>query len=214
MPSSRRQSTRPDSNPAWHSPFLAMPPIITRNARTAFQDLDPEARDDAVQEVIANAMVTFVRLVESGRADLEYPTVLARYGIAQFRDGRRVGNRLSVWDVSSRYAQQRKRFALKRLDRNDSKRNEWKGILVEDGRAAPADVAAIRIDFGEWLGSLSSRLRRIAKTLATGETTGAAARKFRVSSARISQLRRELKASWELFQAGTASASVRQAACA
>jgi len=36
--------------------------------------------------------------------------------------------------------------------------------------------------------------------LATGETTNAAAKKFRISAGRISQLRRELEESWKKFQ--------------
>jgi hypothetical protein len=46
---------------------------------------------------------------------------------------------------------------------------------------------------------LPRRLRRIAKTLATGETTGAVAKKFCVSAARISQIRSELAESWRKF---------------
>ena len=40
----------------------------------------------------------------------------------------------------------------------------------------------------------------IAKLLAKGETTGAAARKFGLSAGRISQLRQELAESWVEFQ--------------
>jgi hypothetical protein len=67
-------------------------------------------------------------------------------------------------------------------------------------RATPADVAACRIDFAEWLRRLTARLRRIALALAAGETTSAAARMFGVSPARISQIRDLLKRSWEAFQ--------------
>ena len=55
-----------------------------------------EAGVDAVQEVIANAAVANVRLVELEKTALAYPTVLARYGIAQVRDGRRVGARRRI----------------------------------------------------------------------------------------------------------------------
>jgi transposase-like protein len=71
---------------------------------------------------------------------------------------------------------------------------------VEDKRATPADVAACRIDFAEWLRRLTARLRKIALALAAGETTSAAARMFGVTPARISQIRQWLKESWEAFQ--------------
>lgn len=186
--------------PAWHEGFLAMLPVIERHAKVAFRDLDPEARQEAVQEVIANTLVAFIRLVELDKSDLAYPTVLARYAVAQVRDGRRVGNRLNVRDVSSPYAQMRKGFQVERLDRYDKNDREWLEILVEDRHATPADVAASRLDFAAWLKSLSSRYRKIATTLATGETTGRVAQMFRLSNARISQLRRELRDSWRQFQ--------------
>jgi hypothetical protein len=64
-------------------------------------------------------------------------------------------------------------------------------------------VAAGRIDFGNWLQVLTARLRRIAKVLATGESTTRAAKRFSVSPGRISQIRQELKQSWETFQGET-----------
>ena len=66
--------------------------------------------------------------------------------------------------------------------------------------ATPAEVAACRIDFAEWLRRLTGRLRRIALALASGETTKGAAEKFGLSPARISQLREWLRKSWEAFQ--------------
>jgi FixJ family two-component response regulator len=56
-----------------------------------------------------------------------------------------------------------------------------------------------RLDFDSWLSTLSNRDRRLAEKLAFGETTGAVARKFRISAARVSQLRGELCASWHRF---------------
>ena len=72
------------------------------------------------------------------------------------------------------------------------------GITDDDSRAV-AEVACVRIDFADWLRSLPTRVRRIAKTLATGERTDETARKFGVSAGRISQLRSELAASWRRF---------------
>ena len=192
--------------PAWHVEFLRMLPVIQESASVAFRHLPSEARQEAIQDVAVGVMVAFVRLVELGKRHLAYPTVLARYGIAQFRCGRRTtlravpGSRLNVRDVSSPYAQRKKKFVVARLDRFCAKQDVWREILVEDKRATPADIAAVRIDFADWLKSLSRRLRRIANLLATGESTAVAAMKFRVSPGRISQIRRELERSWRTFQ--------------
>lgn len=56
------------------------------------------------------------------------------------------------------------------------------------------------VDFTAWLQTLPRRFRQIAKTLAVGETTSNVARKFRMSPGRVSQVRRELKQSWEAFR--------------
>ena len=103
--------------PTWHPIFLEMLPSIQRHARISFRHLDPEAREDLVQEVIANSLVAFLRLFTLGKAELAYPSVLARFGAAQARDGRRVGGRLNVNDVMSRYAQRRRGFAVEWIDR-------------------------------------------------------------------------------------------------
>jgi len=180
-----------------------MLPVIRKRARIAFCSLDREARAEAVQEVVAGALAAYVRLVESGRADLAYPTPLAMYGIRQFRAGRRVGGQLNVRDVTSRHCQLVKGVRVERLDHFDQDEAQWKEILLEDRRAGPAATAAARIDFGSWMAALPSRLRAIASTLARGDTTTSAARQFGVSPGRISQFRRELSHSWQRFQGET-----------
>jgi hypothetical protein len=195
---SRSMNTKPDI----HAAFLAMLPAIRRSAQVAFRKLPPELRHDLIEEVVANSYVAFARLVERGQADRAAPSPLARFAIAQIRVGRQVGNRLRIREVLSKYAQHKKGFQVERLDHFSAEDGCWEEILVEDRRATPADVAACRIDFAEWLRRLTARLRRIALALATGETTSAAAKMFGVTPARISQIRDLLKKSWEAFQGG------------
>jgi hypothetical protein len=182
--------------------FLAMLPAIRRSAQVAFRKVSPELRHDLIEEVVANSYVAFVRLVERGQADRAAPSPLARFAIAQIRVGRRVGSRLRIGDAMSNYAQFRKQFSVERLDHFSEEKGCWGEILVEDKRATPADVAACRIDFAEWLRRLTVRLRKIALALAAGETTSAAAKMFGVTAARISQIRDLLRKSWEAFQSG------------
>jgi hypothetical protein len=187
--------------PAWHAVFVKMIPAITRHAKIAFRYLSPEAREEAIQEVICNACTAVARLAELGKLDLAFPSVLARYGFAQFRDGRKVGCKLNVRDVLSRHCQQRKNLTVERLDRFDDEEGCWKEAVVQDTRSAPVpDIVAFRLDFPAWLGTLNRRNRRITLALATNERTSRVARKFHVSAGRISQLRTELKQGWEQFQ--------------
>jgi hypothetical protein len=186
--------------PAWHAAFLATLPSIRRQAQFAFRKIHTELREELIQEVVANCLAAYARLVELGKEQLAFPSALARFAIAQVRVGRQVGNRLRIGDAMSRYAQHRKGFHVERLDQFHEENEEWQEILIEDRRAGPAEIAACRIDFASWLRRLPSRRRKIALTLAEGETTTTAAKKFGVTAARISQLRQWLKESWEAFQ--------------
>jgi hypothetical protein len=186
--------------PEWHARFMGMLPAVVRTAQISFRKVRPELRQELIQEVIANSLVAYARLVELRREDAAFPSALARFAVAQVRAGRRVGNRLCNREVLSEYAQREKGFFVERLDHFDDEESCWEEILVEDGRATPADLAASRIDFAQWLREMPGRIRRIAKCLATGESTLSAAGRFALSPARISQFRRELRTSWLAFQ--------------
>jgi hypothetical protein len=82
-----------------------MIPVITRYARAAFRDLDPETRVDLVQECVANCCCTYARLVERGKQHVAFPTRLANDAVRQIKDGRRVGKRQNVRDVYDQHAQ-------------------------------------------------------------------------------------------------------------
>ena len=193
------EKRRKTSVPRWHKKFLAMLPLIRRHAAVSFRHLDAEARAEAVQEVICNALAAFRRLVELGKVDVAYASPLARYAVAQVRAGRRVGASLNCKDISSLHCQNQKRLTVERLDYFDTEEMCWAEVLVEDRHAGPAETAASRIDFASWLRSLSRQKRKVATALATGESTQTTARKFSLSPGRVSQLRSELKKAWEVF---------------
>jgi len=180
--------------------FLAMLPSMRQQARFAFRNCLQQEKRDAIEEVILLAFDMFVSLVRRGREQLAYPTPLVQYAIRQYRIGRRLGVTVCINDVTSPVCRYERGVQVKSLDRFNATKNEWREVLVEDKRSGPADTAAARIDTSAWLRSLPRRDRKVAKVLATGETTNAAAKKFRISAGRISQLRRELEESWQEFQ--------------
>ena len=208
-PSQYEQSA--DAKPAWHAGFMALLPAIRRHVRFAFRRLEGERREEAVQEALVNALVAYVRLHELGKTELAYASSLARYAVRQVCGGRQVACPLNSNEVLSPYAQRKQGFTVSRLQRPDENESTWKEILVEDPTCTPAELAASRLDFGPWLRRLPRHKRRVASTLAAGETTCGAARKFKVTPGRISQLRRELAQNWDLFQGEAEQAAV--AAC-
>ena len=188
---------------AWHEQFLKMLPAIAKHIRIAFRHLPTEAKTEAVQEATCNACCAFSRLAELGKLDLAYPSVLARYAVAQVRDGRKVGGRLNVRDVLSPYCQRCKQITVERLDHFDEEENAWKEAVVQDTRTTPVpEIVSFRVDFADWLAGLSRRNRRIAQTLALGNQTGDVAKRFKLSEGRVSQLRREFAESWQKFVDG------------
>ena len=87
------------ATPPWHETFLRMLPAIRQHARISFRHLGPEAREEAIQSVVCNACCAMARLAELGKLDLAYASVLARFGVAQVRDGRMTGGHLNCRDV-------------------------------------------------------------------------------------------------------------------
>jgi hypothetical protein len=191
-----------------HEKFLELLPQIRKQALFAFRGLRAEAREEMIEEVVANAYCAFSQLVRQGKVTLAYATPLAQYAVRQVRAGRRVGNRLQAHDLLSPSATQIQRLTVKRLDRRDDRTGAWTQLLVEDRHAGPAETAAARIDVAAWFRGLSQRNQQIAKALALGEPTGGVARQFGLSPGRISQLRIGFRRSWERFQTNSGGRSV------
>jgi hypothetical protein len=183
----------------WRQRFVIMLPSILKCLGIAFRTLTSEARSEAIQEGVANTYVAYHQLVKRGKENLAFASVLARFAVSQIRAGRRVGGRLNAQDVSSSYAQTRKKFQMGRLDHFDPVEGLWKEAIVEDCRTPPADQACFRIDFSQWLDTLPPRDRRIAEALADGHRTTDIAVRFGLTLGRVSQLRRELEKSWLAF---------------
>ena len=183
----------------WRDHFLLLLPKIESYANWAFRHLDVEARGNAVSDVIANAWVAFDRLVKAGKSSLVYPTVLARYGVAQFNEGRRVGTSTNTRDVTSPAAKRKHQHQIASINRCDDDNESWKSIVVEDRSAGPAEIAQVRIDFDAWLDSLTEKQQRAANLMCEGSSTSELSENIGVTSGRISQIRRELEQNWQQF---------------
>ena len=169
---------------------MSLLPSIKNEARVAFRGEPAELRQELISEVVANCWIAFMSLIRRGLEDGIYPKPLARYAIRQGRSGRRVGIKANINDITSRHCQIRKGVRIAGLDHYDREEGAWKEVVVESKKSGPAEVACIRLDFEAWLDILRPRQRRIAKLLATGESTRTTAKRFKVSSGRVSQIRR------------------------
>jgi len=145
--STRPQPSRSQLSPEHRQLFLRMLPGITDFARQRFMHLGPDAKQEAVAEVIAAALVMFVHLAHAGRESLAYPTVLAMYGVRRYRSGRKVAGSQGSRDVMSRRCQLARGITVEQLTRPSDDGSSWQEIVVEDKHAGPAEVAATRMDF-------------------------------------------------------------------
>jgi hypothetical protein len=197
-----------------HAAFLSILPRIERHARLYFRHLRcPQRQDDAVAETVALAWRWFVRLVERGKDPLSFPTVLAAYAARAVRCGRRLCGQRSGKDVLSPLARQRHGFAVEGLPNSvraahderygvpggQRRQDAWEERLRDNTQTPVPEQVAFRLDFPAWLDSLTPRERRLVGEMANSERTLDLSRRFDVSPARISQLRRELHADWRRF---------------
>jgi hypothetical protein len=189
--------------------FLKHLPRFEAHARFAFRRVGcPHARADRVAETIGLAWRHFAALSKRGKKPEEFVTTLALRCSQAVKAGRRLVGCETGQDVLSPVAQVRHGMRVTRLPDRDRELecHPLPGALAEaltdNTRSAVPEQAAFRLDFPRWRASLRRRDRKILDTLAGGERTADAARRFKISPGRISQLRREFEEGWWAFQQG------------
>lgn len=71
--------------------------------------------------------------------------------------------------------------------------------LPSGKKDSPAELAAVRVDFGAWLQTLTTREKDFLLGFLYGESTGSIAKRMQCTPARVSQMRRELVEHWMMF---------------
>jgi hypothetical protein len=142
----------------------------------------------------------WLRLVQRGKNPATFVSTLASYAARAVRSGRRLCGQERAKDALSPAAQQRHRFTVGKLpDFSTESTNPLAEALTDNTISPVLDQVQFRCDFPDWLGTHSRRNRNITVEMAKGEKTQDLARRFKISPARISQLRRELHDDWMQF---------------
>lgn len=190
--------------------FAAALPSIDTVIRLACRSVPTAHRGDAVAEARAIAWATWHSLVRRG----EDPMAVGAAGIAfnatrRVKNGRRVGGRgasgRGIMDIHDPRAQRKCGFRVlgfgSESDPESGAPTEtWKQWSAARNHVTPADEAAFRLDFAEWLERLPARKRLMAALLAEGHGTGAVAQALGVSPGAVSQVRGWLETNWHAFQ--------------
>jgi hypothetical protein len=172
--------------------FEAMIPRIESYAGARHRHLNPEARDELIQNSVALAWIRYLALAAQGKhQDPAVVEGMIFWSISHSGQGR----------LAHGKGQSKAKCVL------DYSRRGLRGVKLERPNLdlhvsldSPVPVqAAFRVDTSAWLATLTARDRQIALDLAEGYTTGEVARRNGVSPARISQLRREFEESFREY---------------
>ena len=189
------------SRPGSQEEFLRILPRVQRHAQCCFRHLGAEAQEEAVAQAMALAFAAFRRLQEQGKDPFAFPSKLATIAVKQVQAGRSLGNRQSRTDILSPATQRRWGFQVQSLAPQRAEDPEsWHEAVVDNTQTPPADAAAFRMDFRQWLASLTPRHRQLVDLLTLSYTPTQVARQLQMSRSRISQLRKAFARQWYASQ--------------
>jgi hypothetical protein len=174
--------------------FESRLPEIECLAGSHFRRLDPDAREEAVQNSVVLAYRYWLQLVEVGKSGEDCFRSAIWWAAVHTKQGRRGGG----------CGRGKAKCVL------DYARRGKRGVAIHDGTgvdyligatASVPDAVASRLDVPAFLETLPERDRGIAMTLADGHGTTETARKFGVSPGAISQARTRLRWKYDEFHA-------------
>jgi hypothetical protein len=198
-----------------HAVFLTLLPKLQTHARIQFRFIAcRDQRADKISEVVALAWKWYVRLVEQGKDVHQFPTVFVRLVVKAVRSGRRLAGMEKAKDVMNRMTQQRHGFTVKSLPLSTRRPRQsiystvngqrdldaFEERLKDNAVTPPPIAAAFRIDFPEFLDTLTDRDRAMANFLAQEHSAKMTAKRFDVTPARVTQLRQRWRREWQACQ--------------
>jgi DNA-directed RNA polymerase specialized sigma24 family protein len=190
--------------------FESAIPVLAKNFRYLFRRRWRD-RDDLFAEAYACAWKAWRGLIARGRDPIAVGvTGIAAYAVRHTLKGRLIGrgrnsggrNKMSIEHAR---AQQLGGYRIISYDSGEALRNDygpgaWENWVATDHRMGPAEAAAFRIDFSQWLASLPERRRLAAELLSEGRGTGEVAGQLGITAAAVSQTRSYLERKWREYQ--------------
>src|SRR3954467_3962943 len=189
-----------------HAAFLALLPKLQTHATIYFRDVRcPDTKADKLAECQALAWKWYVRLHEQGKDINQFLMAFIFLVARAVKSGRRACGTERAEDVMSPVAQRRHSFTLEALPSSTRRSFEalyglvngqqdidaYEERLRDNTVTPPPDAAAFRIDWAHFLSKRSERDRRLAHFLSLGHRAKVAAKKFKLSQGRVTQLRQQ-----------------------
>lgn len=183
--------------------FLAVLPRLAAVARFHFRSVRcPAARADGVAEALALCWDWFRRLASQGRQPHTFASALARFAALAVKAGRRLTGAEPATEVLAPPIRTRRRVTVQSLTRTTPGEDPVDPLAdaVADNTATPVPAQVqFRLDFPAWRNRLPQPRRAVVDLLAAGNRTDEVARAVGLSAGRVSQLRRELAASYRRY---------------
>lgn len=193
-----------------HDAYLAVIPLVAAAARRRFAFLNREQRDEAVAEALAAGFLAYASMKRRGRERLIHTPGFTRNAIRHVAAGRHVGSSQAARDVMSDLGRRRHRREVRSYSTErptHARDGRWLDEAMADRRTPIPEQVAIRVDGGRWLSSLSTRDRRMVQALAAGDRAVDVAERFKISPARLCQLRGRWAQAWRAGVGVTAAPS-------
>ena len=168
-------------------------PILNRTVPRVVNPTDSEDSEELVEDTIATAAEMLQSLEKAGR---KIPArSVAFYSIQRAKSGRRA-YQSGAADPLSPVFRTRNTSAIIPIDAPISSEGEGAHRAMTDfiasGIEDPSETALRRIDWENFLGTLAGREKQILACIADGWRNMDIAKRFKVTPARITQLKREI----------------------
>ncbi len=195
--------------------FLSLLPRITTHAQIYFRHIKcPHRRADRIAETVAVAWKWYCRLFQRGKDITRFPMAFSSLAARAVRHGRRACSQERAKDVLSPRAQQLHGFLVEPLPHSTAvrrdklygdplgqgKQDAFEERFRDNTQTPVVDQVCVRLDWPRFLQTLSQRDRHLADYLSLGHNAKQAARKFRISPGRVTQLRQQWHREWHAFQ--------------
>lgn len=190
---------------------LSYLPAITERSRLHYSKLDPDAREEAVQDCVCEAWIMYQSAARRGKASsaskegAATPATLARYSNRSYDSGRRFCGSSST-DVMADGTRQTGRSTVHTLGRRkEDDEHDMAGVLA-DPRIDTQPLERVRVNhdypFMIEMSPLSRRARQVWKCLLSDWGPGHVvriAKRLKVSPGRVCQAKEELAKAFEAW---------------
>jgi hypothetical protein len=200
-----------------HTQFLVILPRVELHGRIYFRFLSTDRKAELIQEMRALAWKWYLQLNERGKNPSDFMKAFTTLLARAVNSGRRLAGMAKAKDVMNPATQRRFGFGVESLPSSPRVSHEQLYALpkgqdlhdafeerLRDNTTTPVpDQVQFRIDWPDWLATLTGRERRMIRVMAKNESTKDLARQFDLSPARISQKRSEFRDEWQRFCDGS-----------